>query len=302
MILNKKIPILFRFNEIRTQLFIVIFISIFCDYIPDIYKKLDQYFSVGELPEIPITIATILGTAISILLSFRVNQSFSWWWEARQIWGAIINDSRSYTLQLQMYTEDDNDIKKIALRQSAWAYALSKHLRKQNPLEIDNSLISADDIDKIRHHKNIPLAILSLQNEDIKQLFANGKINEFALKQLTETQQRFTDSLGKCERIKNTVFPKMSSEVLIAIIYLFAISLSIPLKLNLVMEIIIITTTTMVFVTLEKSAERLEKPFENLPNDVPMTSLCETIEINTKQLLNENNFTEAEKKESFYVL
>lgn len=302
MILNKKIPLLFRFNEIRKQLLIVILISIFCDYIPDIYLKIDQLFSIGEFPDIPITIATILGTSISILLSFRVNQSFSWWWEARQIWGAIINDSRSFTLQLQQYTNNEEDIKKIALRQSAWAFALSKHLRKQNALEIDKSLISKTDLEKIQHHQNIPLAILSLQNQDIKQLFNNKEINEFGLKQLSETQQRFTDSLGKCERIKNTVFPKMSSEVLIATIYLFAVFLSIPLKLTLVMEVLIITTITMVFIILEKSAERLQAPFENLPNDIPMTTLCETIEMNTKQLLNVQNISDIKKQDNFYIL
>jgi len=297
MILNKRVPISFRFNEIKQELIIVICITVICDFLPDVYMKIDK------LPDIPISIAAILGTAISILLSFRVNQSFGWWWEARQIWGSIINDSRNFTLQLQLYVKNDPEtVKRVALRQAAWAYALAQSLRKQDPFKHTEELLAKADREKLSQQQHVPLAILAVQNEELKTLHQQNKINDFGLNLMSETLQRFTDALGKCERIKNTVFPRMSADALHATIYLFAIFLSMPLKLNLVLEVIIITTITMVFFILEKSAKRLQTPFENLPNDIPMHALSITIETNIKQLLHEENLPKPAVAELFYAL
>ncbi len=297
MILNKRIPLLFRFKEIKQELIIVICISILCDFLPAIYNK------IAQLPDIPVAIAAILGTAISILLSFRVNQSFGWWWEARQIWGSIINDSRSFTLQLQLYINNDPEsVKKLALRQVAWAYALAQSLRKQDPMHHTEELLASEDSKQLKSQHHIPLAILSMQNEELKMLHQENKVNDFGLNRLAENLQRFTDAMGKCERIKNTVFPRMTADALHATIYLFAIFLSVPLRLNLIMEVLIITTITMVFFILEKSAKRLQTPFENLPNDIPMHALAITIETNIKQLLHEKELPKPAVSESFYTL
>lgn len=297
MILNKPIPISFRFTEIRKELFIVILLSIVADFLPGLYSR------VAVLPDIPIAVATILGTAISILLSFRVTQSFGWWWEARQIWGGIVNDSRSLVLQLQLYVASDSEsVKRLALRQAAWSYALTNNLRRQAALDNTAGLLAKADSELLQGQQHIPLAILSMQYNELNRLYAQRKINDFGLNAMAGTLQRFTDALGKCERIKNSVFPRMSADALHATIYLFALFLSMPLKLNLFMEVTIITTVTMVFFILEKSAKRLQTPFENLPNDIPMHSLSVTIEANIKQLLNEGDLPKQEAQASFYVL
>ena len=68
------------------------------------------------------------------------------------------------------------------------------------------------------------------------------------------------------------------------------------------MEVIIITIITMVFFILEKSAKRLQTPFENLPNDIPMQALSVTIETNIKQLLHEENLPNQAEQKAFYIL
>lgn len=60
----------------------------------------------------PLGIPAFLGTAISVLLSFKMSQSYGRWWEARKVWGGIVNDSRSLVIQLQSYL-GANHVKEI---------------------------------------------------------------------------------------------------------------------------------------------------------------------------------------------
>ncbi|UII26762.1 bestrophin family protein [Fulvivirga maritima] len=79
MILKKNIPISYIISELKTPLISVTLIAIASAILPLIFGS---FFS-----EIPINIATTLGVAISILLSYMINQSYERWWEARKIWG-----------------------------------------------------------------------------------------------------------------------------------------------------------------------------------------------------------------------
>ena len=105
MLLNKRIPISYILNKVKYDLIIIFCVSISALFITDRYQDL--------LPEMPLTIPAFIGTAISILVSFKLSQSYDRWWEARKIWGAIVNDSRSLVIQLQSLTSKGNDEKII---------------------------------------------------------------------------------------------------------------------------------------------------------------------------------------------
>ena len=298
MITKQRIPLGYIFKEIRVSLIIVIIIGTITEILPHLIDK--QY-----LPDVPISIATTLGIAISVLLSFKISQSYGRWWEARQIWGTIVNDSRALVLQLQVYVDEKNPyIKKIAYAQIAWCYALSKTLRKQNELEDIRDLLTTDEIEKLEIQKNIPLKILGFQINSIKELFATEKIEEFARTQLEETINKLTTSMGKCERIKNTVFPTNYSYTLHMAIYLFVVFLAIsePFKLDFILEVVILVLISSVFFSLEKAAYRLQDPFENKPTDTAMSSISRTIDINIRQLLDEEELPEPILPEKFYIL
>jgi putative membrane protein len=95
MILERKIPLTYWLRTIKWDLLIV---SVF---------SLTVYFTSEYLIDlsIPISIGAFLGTAISLLLSFKLGQSYDRWWEARKIWGAIVNDSRTLVMQIQTFTD-----------------------------------------------------------------------------------------------------------------------------------------------------------------------------------------------------
>jgi putative membrane protein len=296
MLLNKRIPAWYIFNKVKYDLVYVLVLSVAVLFITDKYKQL--------LPEMPFTIPAFIGTAISILLSFKVSQSYDRWWEARKVWGAIVNDSRSFVLQLQTLVAKGNDatVRKIALRQIGWCYSLGQSLRGLDPLENLEKFITAEELEELKRHTNKPLALLSFHGNDIKQLKENNQLDIFSQLQLDDTLVRLCDAQGKVERIKTTVFPVTYRLFLHAMIYLFIVILSISLKnIGGLFEIPLLLLISAAFFLLEKSATHMQDPFENKPTDTAMTAIARTIEINIKQLLREKDIPQPHQPAQFYL-
>lgn len=296
MLLNKSIPVAYIFNKVKRELVYVFIVSIVVLLLTDKYQK--------WLPEMPLTIPAFIGTAISILLSFKLNQSYDRWWEARKVWGSIVNDSRSFVIQLSTLTAKGNDaiIKKIAFRQIAWCYCLGQSIRGLNPTENLDSFISAEELAAIKLHNNKALALLQLHGQDIKELKEKNQLDIFSQLQLDNTLVRLCDAQGKSERIKTTVFPVTYRLFLHFIIYLFVATLSISLK-NVApqFEIPLLLLISIPFFLLEKSATHMQDPFENKPTDTALTAIARTIEINIKQLLKETDIPQPHQPAKFYL-
>ena len=257
------------------------------------------------LPEMPLSIPAFLGTSISVLLSFKMNQSYGRWWEARQIWGAIVNDSRSFVIQLQSFLgkEETETVQKLAYRQIAWCYSLGRSLRGQNPLEGVDHLLSPTDVTRVLKHQNRPLGIIQLNAKDIKELRLENHLDTFTHLQLDKTLTRLVASMGKAERINGTVFPSTYRKYLHFIIYIFVITLSISLKdVNVIFELPLLLVIAVGFFLIEKSAYHLQDPFRNRPSDISVTAISRTIEINIRQLLGEEETPEAIKPNDFYIM
>jgi ion channel-forming bestrophin family protein len=296
MLLNKRIPATYILNKVKYDVVYVLIVSLSVLFITERYKEL--------LPEMPLTVPAFIGTAISILISFKLSQSYERWWEARKVWGAIVNDSRSFVIQLQTLTAKGNDtiVKKIALRQIAWCYSLGQSLRELNPIENLDKYISTEDLEAIQQHNNKPLALLHLHGKDIKTLKDTNQLDVFSQLQLDNTLVRLCDAQGKSERIKTTVFPVTYRLFLHAIIYLFVITLAISLRVDGFFETPLIIAISSAFFLLEKSAKHMQDPFENRPTDTAMTAIARTIEINIKQLLKETEIPKPLQSVEFYQL
>lgn len=297
MLINKRIPLSFILNKVKYDLIYVLSVSLIVMFVTERYKDL--------LPEMPLTIPAFIGTAISILLSFKLSQSYDRWWEARKIWGAIVNDSRSFVMQLQTLISKGNEdaIKKMAFRQIAWCYSLGQSLRGLNPTENLEKYITPEEFEQLKQHSNKPLALLHLHGQDIRALKENNQLDTFSQIQLDNTLVRLCDAQGKSERIKTTVFPVTYRLFLHAIIYLFIVTLSISLKdIDALFEIPLLVLISTAFLLLEKSATHMQDPFENRPTDTAVTAIARTIEINIKQLLKEIEIPQPKQPENFYLL
>ncbi len=297
MLLTKLPSLLYILNKTKLEFFYSLVLALLISFL--------SYKFYANIPKIPISIPTFLGTAISILLSFKLSQSYDRWWEARKIWGSIVNDSRSFTLLLQSLLPPGNDsaIRQIAFRHIAWCFSLGRSLRALDPLQNLEKYISEDDIKNISLHSNKPLALLQLNALHIAQLKNTGKMDVFSQIQLNTVLINFSNAMGMAERIKNTVFPVTYRVFLHLMIYVFVITLSISLGANKPMfEVPLLLLISSGFFVLEKTATLLQDPFENKPTDTPMTSIATTIEINIKQLLREGEIPKPIEPKEFYSL
>ena len=280
MILNNRIPLKYWFHKVKWDLLLVTVFSVAIFF----FKK---YIYV---PGIPVSIGTFLGTAIALLLSFKLAQSYDRWWEARKIWGAIVNDSRSLVMQLKHFTDTENMqvIRTMAYRQIAWCYALSRALRNQDPFNSLHKLLTDVEMEALKQEPHVPLALLDFHTGDVLALQRSGQLNDFQQVQIDSTIVRLTASMGKAERIKNTIFPKTYRVVLHLFIYIFLVLLSLSLtNIGAYIEIPLLIAIALPFFLLEKIAFTIQDPFDNRPTDISMTHISETIERNIKQLLEE---------------
>lgn len=303
MLLETKIPFRYIAEKIRTDFFIVLMISVGGALLVE-YER-------PYLPELPVTIAAFLGTAISLILSFKLNQTYDRWWEARKVWGAIVNDSRSITRQLLSYTQNvddpDGSIAKIvhqsARRQIAWCYCVGQSLRALDWRTFTVDHLEPDEIQEISRHKNPSVAILQLHARAIAQLAAKGALTDYQRIEIDNTLTRLTDWMGMAERIRNTVFPKTYRMFLKAFIYVFITVLSISLgEVEGYWEIAVTTIISTPFLLLERTSTHMQDPFSNRPTDCAVTAIARAIEINIKQLLGADDVPEPYPANSFYLM
>jgi putative membrane protein len=238
---------------------------------------------------IPPALPTLIGTAIAFFIGFNNNQAYSRWWEARIIWGGIVNDSRTWTRDLLAYTMDGAGTKKMIYRHIAFLYALKASLRRQDD-DYYKQYMSPEDIAQVEGKANIPNAILILQAHDVQRLSDEGKIDGFRFRAVNEMLTNFCDGMGKSERINNTVFPTPYVYFTRLFIWLLVVLTTMTLsELINGWAIFFGWLIGFVFHTTHINGMNLMNPFEIAPSCIPLNSITRTIEINLLQSMNETN-------------
>lgn len=256
--------------------------------------------------KLPFGIAGTLGTALAIILAFRNNASYDRWWEARKIWGGIVNYSRTFgrqvtTMLTTQFLDKDLDSeaiftmkKEMIYRHIAWLNALRIQLRKQDLWEESiKPFVVPTEYDQLMNNKNRATQLVQKQGKKLQTLREKGIIEDFRHMQIDNTLTEFYNLQGKCERIKNTplarqydYFPKIFMGLFVL---LFPFSVIEPLSNQGVPWLVIPLTMAVgyVFYVIRRIGEFNEDPFENRITDTPMTALCRTIEIDLREMLGE---------------
>ena len=285
MLLDNKIPIWYSLGKIKVELTVVTIYAILIVVLHDIIHLSNM--------SIPIAIPTFLGSAISLILGFRIAQSYDRWWEARKIWGEIVNDSRTLVRQATTFINSDTDssnTKKMhedfVKTQIAFAFSLGKALRGQDSFSGTENYLDKESLDAISKETNIPNAILKLHAKRLKEAKDKKWITGFEVIQIDNTISRLTDSMGKAERIKSTIFPMTYTILVEFLLYLFVLLL--PLGMTdffgyMVAPLLLVISVP--FFLLEKTAINLQNPFNGNKTDIPVTTIAKTIEMNLNQMI-----------------
>lgn len=234
----------------------------------------DNYFPKQKFLEADSYMITT-GIVIGLLFVFRTNSAYQRWWEGRVLWGQLVNELRNLRIKIELFMNEDS-VDKEELRRLfvSFPYALKEHLRGQKVL------VSVTDIDshldKIEH---LPFHIAGLAYAYIFRLKTDNKIDGFQFLALDQHLRGLMDVCGSCERIKNT--PIAASYKSIIWIWIAMYFLIVPWLLVPTFDywsLLIIFIGAYFVLALELLAEEVEEPFGTEPNDLPLDSICKTIE------------------------
>lgn len=205
--------------------------------------------------QVPLTPVGLIGTAVAFLIGFQNNAAYDRIWEARKIWGGIVNTSRTliitvrdsfYLHNAEANKDEKETIREITNRHIAWLTALryamrtkktweasyekesKKHTLQYDVPEYDSSLedeiepyLSKVEFDYVMKHDNKPNAIISLQSKHLRRLTDEKKIWDFTLLNLQQMLQELTALQGKSERIKNFPYPKQYGSIGYHFVHIF---------------------------------------------------------------------------------
>ncbi|RIW15642.1 hydrogenase [Algoriphagus lacus] len=259
---------------------------------------------------LPFSISAILGSALAIFIAFRNNNSYGRWWEARTIWGGIVNSSRVLARLIITFTDSHShqanydNVRSEAFKKQmiyaciAWVHALRLHLRKQENWDEVEPFLEKEEFKSLEGSQNKPNFIQLLIGKKIYHAMASGVLGGFDSFQMEGQLLALANFQGGCERIKNT--PLLRQYDFFTRLFLFAFIFLLPFSLigdfnkmgvNFMM-IPVSLTISFVFSILAKVGEVNEDPFENRITDVPLTAICNTIERDLREMLGEENLPE----------
>lgn len=243
-------------------------------------------------PSLPLS---MMGGALSIFLAFRNNSAYDRWWEARTLWGGLVNNARTLARQALTLIDhppdgspsgDPSPGRHLVELQIAYVHALRCHLRGQNPFPELGPTLPPDDISRLRGQRNVPLALLLQMGQVLRQQYDQGRLDSYRFTTLDRTLVEICNVQGACERIKNTPLPRQYEYVPRVLVGVYCLLLPFGMVEGLgLITPLMSTLVSFIFLSLESIGRDIENPFENTVHDTPMSSLSRTIEINLRQNL-----------------
>ncbi len=247
----------------------------------DFMLFLDYKYSFPAMP------LTLLGSALVVLTSFRNSSAYNRWWEARTLWGALVNSSRSFARQVLTLIEDEdpehpNPVKAVLLRRHvAYVKCLSAHLKGGICGEEVERLISLEEFERRHETNNFPNDLLSVSAMLIAREYQAGRLDSIRLARIESTLVDISNCQGGMERIANTPLPY--PYVTFPRLFITLFCLIVPIGLVETLEWFTPLASTVVgfmLLAIEKIGTDLQSPFKASEHEIQMKALCENIEHN----------------------
>lgn len=280
---------------------------------------------------------SIIGIAVAFYLGFKNNSSYDRTWEARKVWGGIVNSSRTFGAAVVSFVQGQNDYfikKELMYRHIAWLTALRHQLRlgrdwehTENRLnglyapevceayteKLESELaeyITGSEIAYLDTKSNMATQILAIQSKRLQELRDLGYFEDFRHMEFHQLITAFYADQGKAERIKNFPFPRQYASTALWLTMVF--SVFVPFGLVDVFRSydgwiywlcpFLSAMIIWVFFLMEKIGDYSENPFEGTYNDVPITSISRGIEIDLREMIDDTNIPGPVKAENGFLM
>ncbi|TPV94494.1 MAG: multidrug transporter [Myxococcales bacterium FL481] len=282
------------------------------------------YFTGWKWFALPWQPVGLLGVALAFYLGFKNNSAYSRLWEARKIWGGIVNASRSFAVMARDFVHSEERgqqlRRELVHRHVAWLHMLTVELRKVAPWEHQGKLstgdrqrfgtavteadakailrqyVAADEGEYVLTKGNRSSHLLSVQSRRMMELRNAGIIDHFRHLAMQALITEFYTLQGKAERIKKFPLPRQWASANAYCIFIFLVLLPFGMidvfsrgsgaeSVYLAMPASVVCF--WVFWLMDRVGEYSENPFEGLANDVPIRNMARGIEIDIRQMLDE---------------
>lgn len=225
---------------------------------------------------------SLVGIALAVFLGFRNNASYDRWWEARKLWGQLLNDSRSLTRQaltLRARQLPQEDLIEFCTALGALAHALRHQLRRTDPRDDLAARLPPALLERVMASRYKPATLMLVLGEWVQRHAQSGAIDPMAVLAFDRNLNGLSDVIGGCERIASTPLPFAYSVMIHRTVYFFCASL----PFGLVNSIGIFTPVFAVFVAYtfmahEAIASQIEEPFGTDDNDLALNTMSIIIE------------------------
>lgn len=227
---------------------------------------------------------------LGLLLVLRVNAGMDRWWEARKIWGNIVNQSRNLALIICSYGGKSVSLRKDSVHWvAAWPHVMLASLRKERVPNSVKNLLGEAHAAKIESVDHMPSFMGLVIAGKLSAMRSQG-LDDFAFQRAERERGLMIDSIGACERIRNTPIPFVLAIKIRRFLFFFLLLLPFALvdRVGWFTPLITLLVAYPLFALDEIGAE-LQNPFSprNLSH-LPLNAICSTIERNLLEIVEQS--------------
>ena len=225
------------------------------------------------------------GAALGLLLILRTNAGYDRWWEARQLWGGIVNQSRNLVIGAMAYGPNDLEWREKIVRWAAvFPHVARLSLRGELPSSEVANLVSSEDARRVATAEHMPSFVASILGDLLHEARETLGMDGFAFIQVDRERALLIDHIGACERIAKTPLPRAYSINIRRLIVFFLLTLPFSL-LHLLDNDWLVPFITMLVaypvLSLDQIGVELENPFSTSSlNHLPLDDISAGIERN----------------------
>lgn len=231
---------------------------------------------------------SLIGLTLAIFLGFRNNTSYARYWEARTLWGALLNGTRSLVRQALTLVDAPDKAREFAMCLIAFVHALRHQLRGSNAGEDMQRLLSPDACARIAEARYKPAVLLLMAGRWVGDRRREGSLAPVLVPAMESPLGRLTEALGGCERIASTPIPFTYVVLIHRTIYFYCLLLPFGLVDAIgVMTPVIVAFIAYTFFALEAIGAEIEDPFGMAPNDLALDAMSGMLEETLREMLGE---------------
>ncbi|MBU6492476.1 MAG: hypothetical protein KGQ45_06845 [Burkholderiales bacterium] len=231
---------------------------------------------------------SLIGLTLAIFLGCRNSTSYARYWEARVLWGGVLNQTRSLARQALTVVDGPAPGKEFVYRLIAFVHALRHQLRGTDATDDLAHWLEPADRARLAGLRFKPAMLLLIAGEWMRERRHEGVLAP-ALAQTMETHLGYlTDMLGGCERIAGTPIPFTYAVIIHRTVYLYCLLLPFGLVDSIgLMTPVVVTFIAYTFFALEALSAEIEEPFGTDANDLPLNAMSESIQASLLEMLGE---------------